>query len=122
MKTVIFLSTMTIVFYFLWIEAPEIKKATPYDNLQVSFSEPMDSSVLIPENYAISYGLSVSATPIFISTPPVVSWVEFTNDSTVICFTTPHIRNQGYKVSVTNVRDTAGNLINEFNFAYYVGN
>ncbi|MCP4394533.1 MAG: hypothetical protein GY804_09750 [Alphaproteobacteria bacterium] len=81
------------------------------DIVAIIFSEPMDSSVLIYENYDIR---TVSTTSVpqtgQVYPLPIVIRTDFYNDSTVQLLTTEHILGY-FQIEANNVYDLAGNLI-----------
>ena len=93
-----------------------IEAANPFDRLQITFSEAMDSSVLNVKNYTIKrYPLGLRAEGIAYRP----RWVEMINDSIVIVHTNLHPAGE-YIVFVDSVYDLAGNLINPFkNYGEY---
>ena len=88
------------------VTAPEIISASLLDSekLEILFSESVDtSSALNISNYSITNGISV------------LSGVVSTNRNKVTLTTTSHTTGKEYTITVSNVKDLAGNLISSQN-------
>ena len=91
-------------------QGPRLVSAASISSTEVllSFSEPLNSNAADPTNYTITPGLTVTGATLS------------TYDTQVLLTTTPQLVNVVYTVTVANVKDKAGNLIDPaFNTATF---
>ena len=79
------------------------------ESVLVLFSEPVDSTALIPENYSFSNGITVSEAQLSSSL-----------DSVLLIMASPLIQGLIYEVTISGVQDTSGNVMEpaEFEILY----
>lgn len=101
-----FILPLVLLFSILSFAQLKLKKIEVFTNLKITYSEPMDSSAINPENYKL---YRIIAHP-NAGLPIIPRSATFSNDTTVVLETSPQPPGD-YRLDVSNVYDLSGNLI-----------